>query len=632
MGLSGRTFAGVSALAAVLFVAGAFGLVAIDPRWFFDREALYNATVARELLGGHWDLLFQLQYMPFCGGCTVESVLAVGSFKVFGVSFGAWKLVPILFGAGLILAGAQILRRSEADEASLAWLTLMVFPPVLLAQSMVMGWGNHFEVTTLVLVCAGLTETLARRGGGPSRWALLAFLFVFTCWFSLTGAVAGPALLLRLLPRIREVLREHRLKTLAAVTGGALLGAVPWMLFILADQRSPFEFAASFQIEGDRFTHFVGRIEQLSLVAYAGVWQAPGTGVQTVASRVSVVALWTLIAIGLRQCTASPMPFLLAGAYGVVYALSPAEPSSLAQHGLPPPVDQRYLVPWFAALLLCASVGVQSLWNMGRPARVGALLAVGLVVLPGLSARSAWWRATPDRQRVGLNDYLAYDYPLLSGVRLAWLPEATLEARDTSDRLSYEESRRAIGQRLAFEFVELPLDFVPAFAEKIRSSGLEMELVVQGIGRELRIGNVNLGDMRDAPVNYLDRIHAFGALLPPEMRASFYEEVWLANVQLGWSLPDGWQGCGVCPARGAKYVEVFEARPQEDLSSLLPDKLLEAAGAERRDMLLGAGSILGLELGHAPELLPEIGQHLDSADYSILESAFEKGAALRWRR
>ena len=634
MAVTGRSFATACAGSAALFIVGAFLLVASDPEWFWDREALYNASVARELLGGQWGLLLKLQYMPFCGGCTVESILAVVSFTLLGTTFSAWKLVPIGFGAGLLVAGADLLRRSEMPAASLAWLGVMAFPPILLGQSMVMGWGNHFEVTALVLACAVVTESLARAEGGPGRWALLGFLFVFTCWFSLTGAVAAPALLLRLAPRIKVELRERRVIVPAAVLGGALLGALPWLLFILADSGDPFEFAISFQTSSGRFTHLGDRLSQLSLLAYAGLWQAPGLGVQTLGSKVAVLTLWGLVLLGLRQARRAPLPVLLLGVYGVVYALSPVEPSSLGQTGLPPPIDQRYLVPWFASLLLCASLGVESLWQRGRWGRGGALIAIGLMVVPGLVARHQWWHSTPEELRIGLNDYLAYDYALLNGVRLAWLPRETLEARDTTDTLAQEESRRAIGQRMAHEFGDLPLDAVSDFAERIRSSGLDVGLITQGIGRELRVANIDLGDMRDSPEHYVERIHTFGALLSSGDRARFYEEIWLGNVALGWSLPEGMVDCGVCPARGAKYVEVpdLSSLPLDDLPSLLSDQIRGATGVERRELLLGAGSTLGVQLGHAPELLAGIGEGLGAEDYALLESAFEKGAALRWRR
>jgi len=323
------------------------------------------------------------------------------------------------------------------------------------------------------------------------------------------------------------------------------------------------------------------------------------------------------------------MPALLAAAYGLVYLLSPVVPYGLDNSRLPPPIDQRYLVPWFASLLLCGAVGLGLLWRTGWKGRIAAVVALALLVLPGVQARGQWWDATPDRLRVGLNDYLPYDYGMLAGNGLGRVATEALAARRASDSLSYVESRRAIGQRMTTDFVALGVHEVPEFADRLRSSGLEVQLVLEGLGRELRRGDTGL---EDAPEAWIARVHALGDLFTPVERAAFYESIWIANVPLGRQLPEGLGGCGVCPAKGASYMDLPDRLPMGDLSILMPDRIVVTKGAERRDLILGAGAFYGFSLGYAPELLPELGYRLKEPDKALLRAGFARGAALRWRR
>jgi|GEM_PF-6042595 len=616
-----------------LFVAGSYSLLASDPMWFWDREALHNAGVAREVLAGNGRYLLNLQYMEFCGGCTVESLMGAAAFAVLGQTFVAWKLVPITFGL-LLLAGGWALLRPERETTadSLLWLGMITLPPVLMAQSMVMGWGNHFEVFALVVWLAVLAESIVRRPEKLWRWALLGASFVFTCWFSLTGAVSILALAARLFSPFRDAVRREGLRLPLALVAGFLVGGLPYLVFFIVDGRDPFEFARSFQGSNGRFDHLGERMSQLALYAYGGVFQASGGGDRSAWSWASVAAVWLLVGLGLPAARRHPMPYLLLASYGLVYALSPAEPSSLGQSGLPPPVDQRYLFPWFASLLLAAAVGGGALWSRGGAVRVLAVVLTATVVAPGILARVDWHDAKSLRT-APLSAPQPYDYAILAGVGYWRLPPDALRTGwALDDRISAVNAARATGHRMAYEFVELRVEELPGFLVRVREVPLDTRWVVAGIGREIRAALVDLGDFREDPAYFVLRLQAFGDLLTPDERIAFFDMVWPGNGVLGHSLPSELpDGCALCPTRGAALVELPDTIAHVD-RSLIPHEALTATGPRRRDLLLGVGSALGVELGHSPDLLGELVRGLSPADSDLIRDGFERGAAGRWRR
>jgi hypothetical protein len=82
-----------------------------------DSEELFNATAALELLHGHFDALFRLQYRPFCGGCTVASLLTAPLYALLEPSLFVYKLVPIGFYLGMNRFNEQKEREYEKSGA-----------------------------------------------------------------------------------------------------------------------------------------------------------------------------------------------------------------------------------------------------------------------------------------------------------------------------------------------------------------------------------------------------------------------------------------------------------------------------------------------------------------------------------
>ncbi len=95
-------------------------------------EERYNAEAAVMVACGHLDRVWDLQYRPFCGGCTAEAILGAPLARWLGPTVGAWKLVPLglhlaavaaglgaLIGATPILAGH--LARPDAIPGDPGW-------------------------------------------------------------------------------------------------------------------------------------------------------------------------------------------------------------------------------------------------------------------------------------------------------------------------------------------------------------------------------------------------------------------------------------------------------------------------------------------------------------------------------
>ena len=94
-------------------------------------------------LGG-WYGAPPTKFYDNCGGHLVTGFLAAPAFALFGESYLALKLVPVLLGLGsLILVWAICERSFGRSAAVVATLLFAVGPPTLFKYSM-LAKGNHF--------------------------------------------------------------------------------------------------------------------------------------------------------------------------------------------------------------------------------------------------------------------------------------------------------------------------------------------------------------------------------------------------------------------------------------------------------------------------------------------------------
>lgn len=152
-------------------------------------EERHNAHAGLLLACGHWDKILELQYRPFCGGCSVEAAMAAPLYRLLGASVGAWKAVPALFHLLVVAAGGALVARQDR-RALLAWGALVLGTPAFARDVAMTGWGNHAESLGLGLAAGALLL-------GQRRWLcwpLAGAIATFAAWFCHTATWAPVAL------------------------------------------------------------------------------------------------------------------------------------------------------------------------------------------------------------------------------------------------------------------------------------------------------------------------------------------------------------------------------------------------------------------------------------------------------
>ncbi len=187
------------ALLALLELLGCVGDLLLGPYGRVHWEERFNARAGVQIACGHLDRAFQLQYVPFCGGCTGEALLSAPLYRLLGPTVLVWKLVPIGFHALVLSFGAVLANRAAGWRAALLWVLLLMGAPGYYRELVLTGWGNHVEsaafplgAALILLAAAGLRRALWR----PPLLALAGLVTGLGLWFCHTSAWAVPALLL----------------------------------------------------------------------------------------------------------------------------------------------------------------------------------------------------------------------------------------------------------------------------------------------------------------------------------------------------------------------------------------------------------------------------------------------------
>jgi hypothetical protein len=367
-------------------------------------EELVIATNAVEMLRGNGRWAFHYQYHHYCGGCTGVAGLGLIPFRLLGLSLPAWKLVPIGLTCAILWSGARLLERTTGRPAAVAWCVLLILSPTVIAQTMHVGWGGHFESMAFALpavwIAAGLPDRPERRGA----WAAMGLLCGIGLWFSVNSAFVAPVILVALATR----LSLHALRRgLPWAVAGGLLGLTPNLLFYAAVGRSPL---------GNLLTHASvdhSKLEKLGEATFASFTDVLLTTPHGVlgGGLLVLLGLWGAVAAAARRPLAHRLPLLLLVAAIALYLVAPFRVDrSFA--GPPWYGALRYLTPAGLCWLLAAAAGVGSLWSEGGRRRILAAVLLGAIAIPGGVARGVWIQRgaqVPDRTPVV--ELLPYDYP-----------------------------------------------------------------------------------------------------------------------------------------------------------------------------------------------------------------------------
>jgi len=168
-----------------------------DPAHYWNWEDNYNAAVGWYVAyAGMWDQALNLQYKAFCGGCTVEALVAAPLFALGGDHQVLWKAVALLYTAGTMVAGFVALSAHAGRRAGWAFALLFAVPPLGATDIALMLWGNHNE--SMLYVFAGYALVVTGRPFGAGLvlgfgvWACRTTLFAPLALVPLAMSLPGP--------------------------------------------------------------------------------------------------------------------------------------------------------------------------------------------------------------------------------------------------------------------------------------------------------------------------------------------------------------------------------------------------------------------------------------------------------
>jgi len=643
---------------AVGYACASVFLVAASPTGFVDGEELHNATVARELLTGSGRFLLDFQYRPNCGGCTFVSLVAVPVFRLFGVSFLAWKSVPIAFGAAIVCLGAVLLERTVNRFAALVFAVLVLAAPVFLQHIMLAAWGTHYEVMAFVLGQAVLVSYLLDEGSERTSdvlgfaWGLLAGIGI---WFCYTSAFAMPALWIVVL-WAGSTGRPWR--RLASSGAGLAIGLIPLAVFALATDRSPFEITT--QSPGDELGGWWLKLSEVTLFRFAGgLYHAGIDRLYTRYAAVVLAVLWTA-AVGAgaaawirarRERPAMLLAPVLLVASIASYVFTDFRVDTFDTGGPPPTIALRYLFPASLLLLLTAAQGLGMLRSTGILGTVAAVALTTAAAIPGLHCRIGQTRSAPgDICRILPSDVQPFDYSWFRTNRLGAIEEERLIAHPPEDWLSRVNHRRVVGARRAEWLTTGAPEDMSVLLETLRGlPGVEprdMPALLHGLARALPSSD----NLTEAQRDRIQRnLAALWDIASPDERRALAAGTWVGGLRLDdpldWPLPPtptqadvrlGWgisaADCAMCPAIGLAHGFLFDVDGLETPRDLFPEGIRGLPTDEqlRLAVIEGRGAAYGRGFGYCPSRIDALAAVLPPDEGTALRRGFDLGRAENW--
>ena len=198
-----------------------------------------------------WALSKGVELLPWsehydnAGAQILTAWLSAWSYRIFGASYLALKLVPLAFGAALLaMVGRMLARHFSGRAALIGMLSVAVAPPIVTKYSM-LAKGNHFEGLTLLFVALwAALET--PEPGHPRRWFWVAFTglalgFSVSMYFG--AMLTGPVLTVAWWIRFGAL---QSLRDTPAFGLGLGVGLIPFALINAATQGRAGDFGAGF--------------------------------------------------------------------------------------------------------------------------------------------------------------------------------------------------------------------------------------------------------------------------------------------------------------------------------------------------------------------------------------------------
>jgi hypothetical protein len=225
-------------------------------RPLFDREELYTGTAAEAMRRGLPLPASTYQFMQYGGGSLLTAWAARLVYTVFGESYLAFKLLPLLVAVGGGLFWFAAVRRAFGERLAWAFVALYALGPSTFVRTSLIAKGDHAEAMAWIglvlwaalraarIDAAANTRQVPRTADGTAAirvrgaaddttaiWAGVAGLaagFGVFITYSTVPTLAGIFLTALLLTRARPA----RLWAFGA--GGLALGLLPWIVAVVA--------------------------------------------------------------------------------------------------------------------------------------------------------------------------------------------------------------------------------------------------------------------------------------------------------------------------------------------------------------------------------------------------------------
>jgi len=351
-----------------------------------DSEEMFNAGQAWQMLDCHLGDAFRLQYRDFCGGCTLDAVLGMGAFSLFGRSWLAWKVVPLVFVVAVAVLGGRAAERIAGRPAALAFLALLLLPPRTWLFLSGIAWGNHYEAGCLVLCGLALLLGAERPRGAVLAGAVLGL----ATWTGFAGSFGIAAALLWLALTSRRAL-------LPPLLGGIACGLLPWAVQWLSSGLHPFVTVYESSEAAPALSRIPYKLGTLlwprQLVALFGL-PAAGLGWWlgwAWAASLAAAGAWLAVVIR-REGRTSPLGraalavALFAGLWLAMYCVVRFQVYDPPAPEIAYPTSARYAAPLYPLAFFALALAAGTLWSRGQRA-LGALLLAG-PLLAGTLARA----------------------------------------------------------------------------------------------------------------------------------------------------------------------------------------------------------------------------------------------------
>jgi len=407
------------ALAAYLLVRGMILWTSFDDVCLPAYE-LYMGNIGRVALGGWYGAPLD-QYYDNCGGHLATGLFATLPFALFGTTYLALKLVPLLLGVGVLYIIWHLLVRLADERAAALGAWLFALGPPTQTKFSIMAWGNHFENLPFQLLM--IAAFLGVHSIGRERDRAVATPRALVMWGAATGFAVffyfGTLAMVVLLALTHALLRgvKRSLSDLRWVLPGFAAGISPLIVIQLRSGARPGSFLDA-KLGGDS-RHGLGEawqrlVELLTdLLPRGGVFEELGPIPGRVAEVLYLSAFgvaWLVVAVSLARPALASLRTLWSGpdgaasaeaerarlaslpflaylpAFCAIYAVSTFEFDAYA-----PPVrigQFRYLVPHYTFACVLIALAVHVLARSGglrrRLARAlgAAALATGAFTLP----------------------------------------------------------------------------------------------------------------------------------------------------------------------------------------------------------------------------------------------------------